>query len=79
MNCVSYNYSLLLNMYFCNFYIYELNAHSEYIDIKGGSKKYPSRQYAISPQPAARFLKFLKLFNSDTSPSRTVYNAPTAR
>jgi len=31
--------------------------------------KYPSRHYAISPQPVARFLKFLKLLNPDTSPN----------
>jgi len=40
--------------------------------------KYPSRHYAISPQPVAWFWKFSKLLNSDTSPNRTVYNVPTS-
>jgi len=37
--------------------------------------KYPTRQYAISPQ---KFQKFLKLLNPDTSVNLTLYNISTA-
>jgi len=36
--------------------------------------KYPTRQYAISPQTVVWFYKFLKLLNPDTSLNLTVYN-----
>ena len=39
--------------------------------------KHPTRQYAISPQPVAWFLKFLKLLNPDTSLNLMVYSVST--
>ena len=45
----------------------------------GGLKmKYPTRQYAISPQPVVRFYNKLKLLNPDTSLNPTVYSVFTA-
>ena len=41
--------------------------------------KYPTRQYAISPQPVVWFLKFLKLLNPVNSLNLTLYNVSWLR
>ena len=51
-----------------------IRSHTGWLSIK-----YPTRQYAISPQPVVWFQNFLQLLNPDTSLNLTLYNVSQAR